>query len=101
MVIVSNQVHDSEVSTRKENGIIFFTKPYRVKYNDWISKHLDCDSIIDDNGNYVDIICYASSEDYNYSLRQLRNEKYPDKQILQGFPSSEVNIVDSWELSKQ
>ena len=70
------------------DGIFYFKEPLKIRYTDWIYKHLDCDAIVSDfDGSYITIICYAKSEHYNNILRKLKQEKYPDYTILQGFPS--------------
>lgn len=81
----------------EKDGIIYFKTPFRVKYTDWIYSHLDCDSIITEKSSHssmVEIICYASNEEYNIALFNLRNKEYPNEVILQGVSSMEVNCID-------
>lgn len=79
------------------DGIIYFEHPFEVDYLEWLSKHLDCDSIITRESSYSDVvhvICYACTSDYNKDLRIVRNKKYPNEKILQGLSSEEVNCID-------
>lgn len=79
------------------DGIIYFKSPFEVDYLDWLAKHLDCDSVIEKETSYSDVvhvICYARTSDYNKNLRAVKNMKYPDDKILQGLSSEEVNCID-------
>lgn len=84
-------------SSYSENGVVFFNEPFKVKRVDWIYKHLDCDSIIvksDFSNSEISVLCYASSEEYNNYLKELRDNKYPDCLLLRGIGHEEVNCID-------
>lgn len=39
-----------------KDGIAFYEEPYSIDYAQFVSEHLDCDSIIKDNQDYNDIV---------------------------------------------
>ena len=85
-------------NTKEIDGIIYFDEPLKHDCIDWALTHLDCDTIIkdgDDVDDPVEIICYASSEEYNSELRKIFNEKYKNDGyiILQHISSLEVNTI--------
>ena len=80
----------------EKNGLIYFEKPFEVDYVDWIPKHLDCDSIITKESldpDRITVICYASREEFNILLKKIRDEVYPDCDLLRGMGSEEVNCI--------
>ena len=70
----------------EDYGILYFKEPLKIIYTDWIYNHLSCDAIVSEfDGNYITIVCYAKSEQFNYKLRKLKQERYPDYKVFQGF----------------
>lgn len=82
-------------SKYEKDGIVYFNPPIEVDYSEWLSKHLDYDSIIkrgDNSSDNVVVICYASSSSYNKNLRDLRDAEYSNDKIMHGLSSTELKL---------
>lgn len=83
-----------------QNGIIYYDFPLKADRYDFLYNHLDCDSIVELNGDEdertVYIIARASSEKFNRALEKVFYEKgYEGKYIImQGIDSKDVNSID-------
>lgn len=62
-----------------KDGIAFYEEPYIIEYSQFVSEHLDCDSIIKDNQDYNDIvqvIAFATKEEFNDTLKDVLDTKF-------------------------
>jgi len=89
------------MQVKNVNGIIYFEEPYIVNFVTFGYDHLDCDSIITRRSALsgkaeVELICYASSKEYNNRLRELINTRYNgnDYCIMQRISSEEASCID-------
>ena len=71
--------------TGTEN-ITVYECPIEVDGGEWIVKHPECDTVFEQigGGSVILVYAYATSKKGNDSLRAYRDEKLPDKYILQG-----------------
>lgn len=78
------------------DGIAYYDEPYIVNGVKFAGAHLDCKSIIKggvlDSANTVCVIAYATAEQYNDKLLDVRYDKYTEDGygILGSIPSQEV-----------
>ena len=89
-------INNTEPGINIEGGIAYYAEPYRTNKNDWIFHHLDCDSIYTEDEPFskiVNIICFASSKEYNYALYKVWKDKYPVAILKAGVSSEEVNSI--------
>ena len=62
-----------------KDGIAFYEEPYIIDYSQFVSEHLDCDSIIKDDQDYNDIvqvIAFATKEEFNDALKDVLDTKF-------------------------
>lgn len=81
------------------DGIAYYQEPYHVDYLQHSFEHLDCNSIIlseTADQDVVDVVCYATSAEYNSKLYDVYAERYKGKGylILGHISALEVNSID-------
>ena len=85
------------MKTTEKNGIIYFAQPFRIDFMEWLYTHLDCDSIIEKQTTYsnlISVLCFAKSKEFNTRLREVRRNEYPDASVLRGVDAREANSID-------
>ena len=92
----------TEPEKKLEDGIVFFSIPYKVDISDWTFEHLDCDAIYTEeepHSDIVNILCFASSKQYNYALFKKWKSDYAYAKLNRGISSEEVNSFDRFSQS--
>ena len=69
-------------------GIFEFDSPKTIETGAWANEHLDCNAIIDFNGNTIVVYAFTQDPKYNSLLGVFKQEKYNTKKILRGISSN-------------
>ena len=78
-----------------ETGIYEYTEPQTVSKETWARDHLDCDAIVDDNGNTIVVYAFTLNPEFNYALEKFKKKtaKYLNQFILAGISSDGLNSL--------
>ena len=78
-----------------EKGIVYYDTPQEVDFGNWLLSHPDCDTIFDKTATFerIIVLAYATDEQYNDRLAEIRDERYSDKFILKGLSRDGVNSI--------
>lgn len=72
----------------EKKNIVVLDEPIDVAISEWMVKHPDCDTIIEDieesKGQRIRVFAYALTEVGNDILEKLRNRDFSHKIILKG-----------------
>ena len=77
-----------------QEGIFEFLSPQTIGKETWINEHLDCDSIIDDQGNSIVVYAFTIDPKYNYDLEEYKQKgNYSKQYILRGISSDGLSSL--------
>lgn len=80
-----------------QEGIFEFSHPQMIRKETWINEHLDCDSIIDDQGSSIVVYAFTQDPKYNYDLEEYkRNGNFSKQYILRGISSDGLSSLFSF-----